>query len=198
MADYYLTILGAWYLKKGASEHFAPQGGYELNPMYVTEVEQLRKVSPKFMMWVVINSALLTALWFCAQGDPSAVSIYRFFCGMLMLRTGVIVLRHAESLTILRSMACHEGVSGNIQYERWLSYRLSAVSLAGFSTLFLLTFLLTGSAFVLGGSVSCLLLAVKHRIYSRRAARVPKLPEGALIADRNANATAVEERGIGK
>ena len=64
-------------------------------------------------------------------------------------------------------------VRGRIEYSRRLTLRMSSVELLGFSGLFLLLFILTQSWFILGGTMSCLVTAVKHLRLAR--ASVPAM-----------------------
>ena len=46
VSDYYLTILGASYMKAGACEHFIFKGSYELTPGLQSDINSLRPISP--------------------------------------------------------------------------------------------------------------------------------------------------------
>jgi hypothetical protein len=56
----------------------------------------------------------------------------------------------------------HQGMTGQIRYAKWLSYRMSRVELLCFVGLFGFVFLLTESAPFLGGALLTTLTAMKH------------------------------------
>lgn len=153
LADYYLTIIGARYYKTGANEHIAYQGSYELTPQFQSDIDALRLFSPKFIRVVLISSVLLVVLWFASSQEPDFWPFFRFLFGGLILREIVILLRHAKNITIFWNAKKHRGISGQVRYDRWFTYRMSFVELFGFAVVFLIVFLFTGSYSFLGGSV---------------------------------------------
>jgi hypothetical protein len=54
------------------------------------------------------------------------------------------------------------GVQGQIFYQKWFSYKISASEFYTFSVLFLIIAVLHTSPFFLGGAIMCLATGIKH------------------------------------
>ena len=167
VSDYYLTILGARYYKAGVREHIVFQGSYELTPEFQADVDALRMVSPKFVRAVLISTALIVFLWLVSREYPSALFFFRFLCGGLILREVAVLVRHARNIALFRMAKEHQGITGQIRYERWLTYHISAVELISFAIVFLIVYLLTGSVSFLVGSALLVVTAFKHQKLSK-------------------------------
>jgi hypothetical protein len=153
LSDYCLTILGARYYKAGGREHIVFEGSYELTPQFQADIDSLRMFSPRFMLAVFISSAIIVLLWFASRQSRNALLFFQFLCGGLVLHEVPILVRHARNILLFWFANKHRGISGQIRYERWLAYRLSAVELFSFAGVFLVVFLFTGSVSFLGGSI---------------------------------------------
>ncbi len=177
IGDYYLTIFGARLYRSGASEHIEFEVGYELTPQFQKDVSRLRLFSRKFFLWVIISSFCIVCLWWSAQTYVNASYVYRWVCGGLILLELAIWGRHAHNILLFRAIAKHEGISGKIHYAKWLTYQISAVEFLGFSGVFLIGYIWTGSVTFLGGIVFILATAEEHSRMSRQAKLNTKLPE---------------------
>ena len=60
ISDYYLTLTCARLYQAGAREKMAFEGSYEITPFYQTEIDALRRVSPRFILILVIS-----VIWLC-------------------------------------------------------------------------------------------------------------------------------------
>ena len=100
-----------------------------------------------------------------------------FRCG-LILREVAVIFRHARNIATFRYANRQNGISGRIWTEKWLIYRMSAIELFSFVTVFLIAYLFTGSVAFLGGAVRAAITAVKHLWWSRKTAT----PKGQLGA----------------
>jgi len=83
--------------------------------------------------------------------------------------------RHIRNLIVFHYARTSMGVSGQIQYQHWLSLRLSALDMFSFAALFLILFLFWGSFFVLGGAIGCLSLGLTHLVDSRKSKLSPQI-----------------------
>jgi len=167
ISDYYLTIVAARHYR--ANEHIEFEVGYELTPQLQKDINQLRLFSRKFFIWVLITSFAIVYLWWFAKTDKVASYVYRFVFGGLILRGLAVWIRHARNISLFRAIAKHQGISGKIRYAKWLTYQISAAEFLGYSGVFLIGYIWTGSATFLGGIVCILVTAAKHAWISRRA-----------------------------
>jgi hypothetical protein len=91
---------------------------------------------------------------------------YRFLVGGFVVRQIAVLMRHIRNLSSFYFAMSHEGIGGRISYERWYSYRLSAIDLAAYAGVFALVAILTGSVAFVGGSVVTGITAYEHyRLY---------------------------------
>ncbi|MGB8226663.1 MAG: hypothetical protein WCE45_07380 [Sedimentisphaerales bacterium] len=170
-SDYYLTILGAHYYKAGGCEHLIFEGSYELTPQFQPDIDALSMFSPKFMRGIIISTIVIVVLWFFSRNEKDFLLPYRFICGGLVLLEVAILFRHFQSIVTFWFALKHRGISGQIRYEKWLSYRLSAVELFSFATVFLIVCLFTGSVSFFGGSCFTACTGLNHLKMSKKAAR---------------------------
>jgi hypothetical protein len=85
------------------------------------------------------------------------ISDYRF-----TLACARIHVRHVRNLYIFRHVFARDGVSGRIEYARTFARALSAYEMVAFAIVSLVAWLAEPSAFLAGGTVGCLSLAVRH------------------------------------
>jgi hypothetical protein len=169
ISDYALTIIGAKLHRRGACAHFAFEKGYELNPLFQKDIELLRYLSPRFILMLFITCFLIwlvhALLW------KSIPNLYAFLVGAYLFVELCIHFRHVKNIFLFRYAKEGKGVRGKIEYSRWLSFRLSAVEFICFSGLFVISFIITGSYFLLGGAVTCFLNGLKHAILAGKERR---------------------------
>lgn len=171
LMDYLLTLKAARMYYAGANKHFAFAGGYELNPVFKEDIAGLRRFSPRFWLLLFLVAGLLLIIY--AINFPEA---FAFAWGMLVCIQIAIHLRHIRNLMVFHYARDSRGMSGRIEYQHWLSLRLSSVELFSFPLLFLFLFLFSGSFFMLGGAVGCLSLALRHLFDSTKESKM--LPRG--------------------
>ena len=167
LMDYVLTLKAARMYHAGASKHFAFAGGYELNPFFKEDIAGLRRFSPRF--WFLLLSVGSLLLIIHSMNFPEAFALV---WGMLVCIQITIHLRHIRNLTVFHYARDSKGMNGRIEYQHWLSLRLSSIELFSFSILFLSLFLFSGSLFMLGGAVGCLSLALRHLLDSTKASKM--------------------------
>src|SRR5207249_3443743 len=63
ISDYYTTIFAARLYKAGANKHVIFQGSIELTPVFQDDVDNLRKISPRFLWRLAISTCVVIAMW---------------------------------------------------------------------------------------------------------------------------------------
>jgi hypothetical protein len=172
-SDYVLTIRCARLYQAGVKDTIVFEGSYELTPYFQKDVDALRSVSPRFLLALLWTVALLTALWYlCRQIGWSQA--YLFVLGMLVLLQLAVHVRHVRNLYLFRAVLGSGGIRGRIEYPRSVALRLSSIELFAFGMTYLAICLVTQSAFVLGGCVSCCSQAWSHLKMARALESAPK------------------------
>lgn len=178
ISDYTLTIVGA-RLYQGVREKITFEGSYELNPYFQRDVNALRTISPRFVVALVLSSAWLCIVWILAQ--LAAPQLYVFALGTMISLQLCVHVRHIRNISFFRIVAT-DAVRGRIEYSKWATLRNSAVEMLSLSGLFVVLFVFTGSRFLLGGVLSCSIVAAKHNRYSKKyVSPAPVLIEEATV-----------------
>jgi hypothetical protein len=176
ISDYYLTIYAARLYQSGAKDHFSFEGSIEITPYYQEDVNALRRISPRFILMLIMSFGLILLLWLATVKFYSTPGLFSFGIGALILREAVVHIRHARNIFLFRE-ACHSsGIEGRITYPRWLTLKASALELLSFAFLFLGLSLIGGSWFFIGGAFSCLGTSIRHFQYSKKA-RINEKPK---------------------
>ena len=162
VSDYYLTILGASYIKAGACEHFVFKGSYELTPVFQADINSLRLFSPKFTCYVFVSSVIIVILWFVSRAYPQFTFYQQIFVGGIILQEVAVLVRHIKNISLFHFAKNHRGISGQICYEKWLSYKISGIEFLSFACVYLVVFILTGSISFLGGSAFTASSGLQH------------------------------------
>lgn len=110
-------------------------------------------------------SLLLGFLWAGTPGTGDAV--FPFAAGAVLLSRAVVVKGHPENLIILHWARRTQAVTGTVTASRRFAPAVSGADALTFGGLFLFVFLVTGSWFVLGGAVSCVVLAGRVLLWGR-------------------------------
>jgi hypothetical protein len=178
LSDYALTISCARLRRRSVSSKVVIEGSFELNPMFQSDVDSMKFVSPRFLLLLLLNLTLITTFWILWV--PSSAGLYTFMLGAgICLELGIHV-RHLQNLYLYSSRSTTEQLRGRIEYARPLILRLSSVQALAFAGLFGALFAFTGSLFLAGGTVSCFALSAKHWYLARCAANRSVKREQAL------------------
>ena len=167
--DYVFTLKAARMYQEGANKHFIFPGGIELNPYFKEDIARLRRFSFRFFLVMFFVGGLLLI--------AHSVDIPEFFAFVWGTSVWMQIanhFRHIRNLMVFHYARTSNGVSGQIQYQPWLSLRLSALDMFSFVILFLILFLFWGSFFILGGAIGCLSLALRHLIDSMKSNSLPQ------------------------
>ena len=171
ISDYALTLWGARLYRKGACEKIAFSGSYELTPYYQGDIDKLKFLSRRFVIALLLSSVALAAVWrLTVQTVPEA---YSFVLGTFILTEMAVHVRHVRNVFLFRAINNSDAVRGRVEYTREITLQMSSVELLGFSGMYAVMFAFTGSWFILGGAVKCLVTAKQHRRMSRESQKVP-------------------------
>jgi len=134
------------------------------------DIAGLRRLSPRFWLGLFFVGGLLLLIHSLDLPEVFAV-VWGMFIGVQI----AIHFRHIRNLVVFHHARDSQGMSGHIEYEHWLSLRLSSIDLFSFSLLFLSIFLFSGNFVMLGGAAGCFVLALRHLFDSTKARK--KLPQ---------------------
>jgi hypothetical protein len=163
ISDSYLTIAGAKLYHSGAKEHFLHSGSYELEPYHQNDVDAFKVISFTFILGIILFGGFLWIIY-----SSGFTNLFAFAWGGLIFIQVAIHLRHFRNLLLFSYAKRSRGIKGRVEFERWLSLRLSFIDLVGFGLLLLISYMLTGSLMILGGAVGCSLIAINHWRMSRK------------------------------
>jgi hypothetical protein len=161
ISDYYLTI----YSARGFREigHFKFEGSFELTPQYQEDIDNLRPVSKRHLISLVIYSGVILIVWWLTHLSIYLEWAYPLYLGMFLLLEVAVHLRHFRNIILIRELRRNpDGLEGQVTYRKWFSYRISSQEIYLFATLFLLIAILTYSLFFVGGAIMCYGTGFKH------------------------------------
>jgi hypothetical protein len=170
-SDYYLTLWGAKLSR--AQNIIAMEGSYELTPEYVRDVDELRKLSPTFLVWLMVGAAVLLI---AAQFAHELPECYGVVVGYLVIMELAIHMRHFANICFYRWLADSDnaGIEGRIYYPRAVTYRLSAIELFALAVFLFIAFGMTNGCILLGGGIGVMCLAYSHWKLAAKCAKAPK------------------------
>jgi len=166
-SDYYLTI----YSARGFREigHFRFEGSFELTPQYQKDIDALKPISIRHIILLILYSLIILVIWWAfvyLLGLPWA---YLLYLGMFLLLEVAVHLRHLRNVFLIREIRKSGGVEGQITYQKWFSYRVSAFELYLYFGLFLIVAALASSPFFLGGAIMCFGTGFNHNRLAKKA-----------------------------
>lgn len=170
VSDYYLTLYSARLYTTNLKEHIAFGGSYELTPQFQKDVGALRLLSPRFVLGLLLSVIVIFLIWFLAVVFIDVPQLFAFAIGGAIFRELAVHARHVRNIVLFRAAGAG-GITGRIEYARWLTLRLSAAELLTLGGLFFAAFLATGSYLVLGGAVFTLATGLQHWSWSRKLAQ---------------------------
>ena len=167
--DYYLSLLGLKWYRKGADAHYDFGGSYELNPPFERDIEELRPVSLKHLLGIAGAVFLIVVTWWFTARAGRLEGIYAAVVGFYILVQVPVQIRHAQNLLLFRFVVVRGGVEGKTLEPRWLQLKLSGTLFWAFAAFYLLLFALTGDALFIGGVVAGLLMGARFWIFGGEA-----------------------------
>jgi len=167
--DFTATMIYSKVYRESLSANITYEGGMEMNPVFEKDVQRLRWFSPRYVI-----SMLGTALLIIVVGNWSSPLWFELLAGAALLLVLITDLRHIENLSIVWFMKSDPtGFKGKIEQSYALSQRRVAVGTFNIGLLYLFVFLLVWRVFFLGGTVICVLFAIRHLLLSKRKMSKP-------------------------
>ena len=167
VSDYYLTLWGATLYQRDARA-FIELGSYEMEPVFQTDVDSLRKLSPHFVWYLLLSTVLLLFLWWLSVRHVEYPALYLVGFGAYVLTEFVVHLRHARNIILFRSLGTPGAVEGHVKYARWVTEQAHLGELVAFAVFFGLCYLLSGAILFIGGVLGCLGILRRHARNARR------------------------------
>ena len=162
IGDYGLTILSAGLYQR-VKHVIEYEGSFELTPQFQEDINALRLISPRFILALMLSWMLLVIGWLAFTIWLDIAVFFAMLYGAVMVREGVIYLRHMRNLSLFRALDKGSGgLEGHLRYERWLIYQSSAKELWNAGILFLLLAVWVNSFFLLGGTISLVVTGLQH------------------------------------
>ena len=173
ISDYYLTL----YSARGFREigHFQFEGSFELTPQYQKDIDALKPVSRLHLTLLILYSTLIIFIWWITQYFFYLQWAYLLYLGMFLLLEAAVHIRHLRNVSLIREIRKNGGVEGQIRYQKWFTYKLSALEFYVLSGLFLIIAALTYSLFFLGGAIMCFGTGFKHSRLAKKAESIAQV-----------------------
>lgn len=95
VSDYAFTIAGARTYR--AHEKIVFEGSVEITPLYQADVDELRRVSPRFLSVPVLIAALIWLMWQVTELTVGYSEAYPFFLGMFIGLQVAVHIRHSRT-----------------------------------------------------------------------------------------------------
>ncbi len=165
VSDYASTIACARLYR--AQDKVVFEGSYEITPIFQADVDALRRVSPRFVGFLLGSTAYLSWLSY-ATAKWGLRDAYWLVLGALVLLEMTIHLRHVRNWYLFSRLSAPGGPQGRIEYPRAGMLRASAVEFLSFTVLYACLSLATGSVFILGGVLTCGSSSIGHYRLARR------------------------------
>jgi hypothetical protein len=166
-SDYWFTLTCARLYRCGVSDHIVFEGSYEITPFYQRDIDALRAWSPRFLTVLTLSVLFLWIVWSSSTSEFDS-GFYLIVLGSLLLTELVVHIRHLRNWFLFRTMVRLGGIRGRIEYPRRVMLMASSLEILSFAGLFAVIFVVTGSPFVLGGALSCAVLATQHLRLARK------------------------------
>ncbi len=164
ISDYCCTIACARLYQAQSTVVF--EGSYEITPIFQSDVNALRRFSPRFV--AILVASVVYVWWLGGVGlNGDTRYIFEIAMGALVLLEFTVHVRHFRNCFVLRAVR-QGSITGRIEYPRGVVLRGSAFELLSFSGLYASLFVVTHNLFVLGGVIACAWLSVNHYYLSRR------------------------------
>jgi hypothetical protein len=167
ISDYYLTVYSARGFRQIG--YFKFEGGFELTPQYEKDIDELRPISRLHIILLILYSLIILAIWWVFVYYLGLPWAYLMYLGMFLLLEVAVHLRHLRNIFLIRELKRDGGVDGQISYQKWFSYRVSAFELYLYFALFLMVAALELSPFFFGGAIMCFCTGFKHTRLAKKA-----------------------------
>ena len=160
-SDYYLTIACARMYQ--AQNVIVFEGSYEITPAFQSDVNALRLLSPRFLIYLVVTTSVLVLIRVVA----GSVEVYLMFLGAFILIEATLHVRHLRNW--FQFSHALKFAKGRVEYPRHVVLRASAHEFLVFAVVYAGLFVVTKHPFILGGTFACALLAIGHYNLAKQA-----------------------------
>lgn len=168
--DYIQTLRGARLYRAIGHTVLEFEGSYELTPQFQEDIDQLRTVSRRFILALILSEGLLLLFWALSVKVVGWWLAYELLLGAMLLMEAAIHLRHVRNIQLFRYLQRHpSAIEGHVRYRRALILWNSVWDLAGMGLLLAVLAVLLGSWFLGGGGLAVLALAARHWLMQRKA-----------------------------
>ena len=164
VSDYRLTIACARLYR--AQDKVVFEGSYEITPFFQTDVNALRRVSPRFLIALVATTGYLILARVVTTAVGELEAFYQVLLGTMILTQATVHTRHLRNWYLFKRSVGF--LRGRLEYPRGVLLRNSAMELLVFTGLYAGLFLVTSSVFVLGGALGAGAMAFNHHRLARR------------------------------
>jgi hypothetical protein len=166
-SDYFLTIACARLYK--AQDKIVFEGSYEINPRLQSDVNALRLLSPRFLLFLFISTALLAFMRILSTSESGSAGFYELVVGVMILAEITVHIRHLRNWYIFKRAIGY--LKGRIEYPRGIMLRISAFEFVVFGIVYVAFFALARQRFFLGGALVCGALSMNHLLLARKHER---------------------------
>jgi hypothetical protein len=160
ISDYALTITCARLYR--AQDKYVVEGSVEITPMFQTDVDTLRRFSPRFAIALSLSLLLLWVVWFQTSRPHELPEAYEFVLGAMILLELAVHMRHMRNWFLFSRVILADRVRGRLEWPRAPMLRAAAFELWMFGLFYTIIFFVTRSWFILGGAVACAMTASSH------------------------------------
>lgn len=162
--DFTATMLYSKAYREFLSSRITYEGGLEMNPTFEKDVRQLRWLSPRYILLMLL---VASALYFAGTWMPALW--FEALAGAALLLVLITDLRHVENLSMVQFLKNDpEGFKGRVEQSYKLSQRRVAVGTLNIGVLYLIIYFLTGRVFFVGGAFISCLFAFRHYLLASR------------------------------
>jgi hypothetical protein len=168
VSDYALTLWGARLFRESQG-HITIEGSYETVPLFERDINAGRLISVRFLIVLIVMVGIIGIAAKFRQAMEIDDRLYLFLTGFLILIEVPIHVRHMSNIVRYSLLRHPDAAEGKLTYTRWYVLRISSVDFFSFSGLFWLGYAGTGSWFVLGGALRCVLFGAFQLVLSWKA-----------------------------
>jgi hypothetical protein len=169
ISDYYCTLHTSRLYHAYGKPHISYGGSLELTPQFQGDIDNLRAFSPRFIRLLAISLPLISLVWFLSHIVLRVDWLFSLLIGGLLLREAAIHIRHMRNFALFRYAKQPGHLTGRLEYSRPAVLGQSTADLLGFALLFLFTYVVTGSWFLLGGTLACAVAGQQHWAMAKKA-----------------------------
>jgi hypothetical protein len=150
-----------------AQDKLVFEGSYEITPMFQADINALRRISPRFVVLLIVTTGYV---WFMrAPLSGSPYDSYPMLLGVMFLLEATVHARHFRNWFQFKYVV--PGMKGRLEYPRAAMLMASAWELFLFACLYGGPWVVTVHPFLLGGTLSNGFAAFGHyRLAKRHAA----------------------------